>query len=303
MLITASCSAFISTDKKVRHNTGLPNKSTLNSLFGVLKPRAEQMRYWLGAKRSASRNYKRRFKRTPKKSGPPRSLSCKDEFVLTLMKLRLALTNEFMCDLFGISAGTCCSILNTWIKFLSRELSCLVFWPTKEQIESYMPQSLRKKYPQLRCTIDCSETFIDRPRDLKLQSSTWSDYKHHSTLKYLIAIAPDGLISFISNAWGGRTTDSYIVQKSGFLDLIELYNLILADRGFTIREDLLFKNATLEIPPPSAGLQQMSRGSVLKTKQVANARIHVERAINRIKWFKILKSVVPVSLVPLMIFF
>jgi hypothetical protein len=71
-----------------------------------------------------------------------------------------------------------------------------------------------------------------------------------------------------------------------FKGLIEPYDLILADRGFTIREDLLFRNATLEIPPPSAGLQQMSRSNILKTKKIANARIHVERAINRIKRFK-----------------
>lgn len=296
---TVKCSAFIANDKKVRLNTGLPNKAALKSLFGLLKPRASRMRYWFGAKRFSNISYKRKYRRTPRKSGPRRSLSLKDEFVLTLMKLRLALTNDFLCDLFGLSAGTCSSIINTWIKLLSKELACLVFWPSKEQIHQYMPQTLRNKYPSLRCTIDCSETFIERPRDLKLQACTWSDYKHHNTLKYLVAIAPDGLISFISRAWGGRTTDRYIVQKSGFLDLIEPYDLILADRGFTIREDLLFKNAYLEIPPPSAGLQQMARDSVLKTKKVANARIHVERAINRIKWFKFLSSTVPLSMVPL----
>jgi DDE superfamily endonuclease/Helix-turn-helix of DDE superfamily endonuclease len=215
------------------------------------------------------------------------------------MKLRLGLTNQFLANLFAISVGTCSSIVNTWITFLARELKCLVFWPDKNQIRSFMPKSLRLKYPSLRCTIDCSETFIERPRDLKLQASTWSDYKQHNTLKYLVAITPDGMISFVSNAWGGRATDRYIVQNSGFLDLIEPYDLIMADRGFTIREDLIFRNATLEIPPPSAGLQQMSRCNVLKTKKIANARIHVERAINRIKWFKILSSVLPLSLAPL----
>ena len=215
------------------------------------------------------------------------------------MKLRLGLTNDFLANIFGIAAGTCSNIVNTWIKFLARELKCLVFWPPKEQIHAYMPKSLCKQYPNLRCTIDCSETFIDRPRDLKIQAATWSDYKHHNTLKYLVAIAPDGLISFISKAWGGRTTDRYIVQHSGILDLIEPHDLVLADRGFTIREDLLFRQADLEIPPPSSGLQQMSRSSVLKTKKVANARIHVERAINRIKWFKILSNVLPLTLIPL----
>ena len=49
---------------------------------------------------------------------------------------------------------------------------------------------------------------------------------------------------------GRRTTDRYIVQHSGILDIIEPYDLVLADRGFTIREDLLFRHADLEIPPP-----------------------------------------------------
>ena len=82
-----------------------------------------------------------------------------------------------------------------------------------------------------------------------MQAATWSDYKHHNTLKYLVAIAPDGLISFISASWGGRTTDRYIVQQSGFLDRLDPGDLVLADRGFTTQEDLLFRNAKLVIPP------------------------------------------------------
>ena len=36
--------------------------------------------------------------------------------------------------------------------------------------------------------------------------------------------------------------------------------------------------------------------NVKKTKDVANLRIHVERAINRIKIFRILKEVIPVTM-------
>jgi len=240
---------FIASDAKVKHHTGLPNKATFLSLFHLLKPRAERMRYWHGHKRFHSMSIVRRFRRTPKKSGPTRILSCKDEFTLTLMKLRLGLTNGFLSHIFGLSSGCCSSIINTWIKFLAHELKCLVFWPSKEQIRTYRPPSLRRNYPNLRCTLDCSETFIERPRDLKLQAATWSDYKHHNTLKYLVGISPDGLISFISNSWGGRTTDRYIVQHCGILECIEPYDLVMADRGFTIREDLLFRQADLVIPP------------------------------------------------------
>ena len=95
-----------------------------------------------------------------------------------------------------------------------------------------MPASLSEQYPNLRCTLDCSETFIQRPRDLQMQAVTWSDYKHHNTVKYLVAIAPNGHISFISKAWGGvggRTSDRFIVQNSGFLDLVDPTDLIMAD--------------------------------------------------------------------------
>ena len=73
----------------------------------------------------------------------------------------------------------------------------------------------------------------------------------------------------------------------------------MADRGFTIKEDLMVRGATLEIPPPSSGLEQMSKDKVIVTKKIANARIHVERAISRMKVFSILRKTLPITLVPL----
>jgi hypothetical protein len=43
----------------------------------------------------------------------------------------------------------------------------------------------------------------------------------------------------------------------------------------------------------------MTTENFLKTTKIANARIHVEWAINTLKWFKLLTSMVPLSLVPL----
>jgi hypothetical protein len=40
----------------------------------------------------------------------------------------------------------------------------------------------------------------------------------------------------------------------------------------------------------------MTTGECKKTKDVANLRIHVERAINRIKTYRILKTILPVSM-------
>jgi hypothetical protein len=103
----------------------------------------------------------------------------------------------------------------------------------------------------------------------------------------------------VSEAWGGRASDRHIVQKSIFLDTVEPYDLYMADRGFPIADDLLTKYATLVIPPGARGKEQMSGSDVVKTKVVANLRIHVERAIERLKRFRILKGVMPITLVPL----
>uniref|UniRef100_X1Z3P6 DDE Tnp4 domain-containing protein n=1 Tax=Capitella teleta TaxID=283909 RepID=X1Z3P6_CAPTE len=132
-----------------------------------------------------------------------------------------------------------------------------------------------------------------------MQATTWSDYKKENTLKYLVAITPTGLVSFISEAWGGRATDRHITQQSGFLNLIEANDTVMAGRGFPIQENLLYRFAKLEIPPPSSGLEQMSAQNVMKTKRVANVRIPVERAINRLKWFNIMDSTLQLNMLSL----
>ena len=78
------------------------------------------------------------------------------------------------------------------------------------------------------------------------------------------------LISFLSKALGGRASDQHITRNSGFLKLIEPTDLIMAGRGFTVKEDLMMHGATLEIPPPSSGLDHMTRPKVQKTKKIAN---------------------------------
>lgn len=289
---------FVMTDRKVKIYTGLPNKSAFQALLKHVSSKAKKIRYWCGTKKVISSKVSRKFKRTPQKSGPKRKLTTKEELILVLLKLRLAIKNAMLADLFSISISTTSQILNTWIKFLSKELKPLIFWPSKECVQQHLPASL-KNYSNLRCTIDCSEVFIYRPRDLEIQALTWSDYKKHNTVKFLVGIAPNGMITFLSKAWGGRASDQLITRESGFLDLVEPNDLILADRGFTIKEDLMMRKATLEIPPPSSGVEQMTKEKVKLTKKIANARIHVERAIGRMKWFSILQNVLPITLVPL----
>ena len=200
------CGKFLKTDKKTQLHTGLPSKNTFHSLLDYLKPKAGKMKYWLGTKKVTSTKVKRRFAKSPKKFGPRRKLPQEDEFLVVLMKLRHGLTNQLLADMCGIVVSTVSQVFNTWIKLLADELKPLVFWPDKVSVQRNMPRSLQVHYPGLRCTLDCTEVYIERPRHLKLQALTWSDYKKHNTAKFLVGIAPSGMITFLSSVGGGHQT-------------------------------------------------------------------------------------------------
>ena len=70
----------------------------------------------------------------------------------------------------------------------------------------------------------------------------------------------------------------------------------MADRGFQINEELLLRFCSLQAPPGARAKSQMTTDECKKTKDIANLRIHVERAINRINFFQILKEVIPVTM-------
>ena len=73
----------------------------------------------------------------------------------------------------------------------------------------------------------------------------------------------------------------------------------MADRGFQIREDLLHYYCHLSVPPGARLNDQMTTTECRTTNEIANLRIHVERAINRIKTYRILKNVMLITLLPL----
>lgn len=143
--------------------------------------------------------------------------------------------------------------------------------------------------------LDCTEFYIQKPSLPSSQRKTWSSYKQHNTFKALVAITPTGYISFVSQLWSGNVSDRKITMDCGFLDLIQTNDDIMADRGFVIRDALALRGATLNIPPFTKG-GRLSNVAVTKTRRIARARIHVERAIGRLKCFRILDGVIPLSL-------
>ena len=61
---------------------------------------------------------------------------------------------------------------------------------------------------------------MERPSDLLDCAQVWSNYKHHSTMKLLIGITPQGTVSFVSRCAGGRISDKEITEQSGIMDYL-----------------------------------------------------------------------------------
>ena len=99
----------------------------------------------------------------------------------------------------------------------------------------------------------------------------------------MIGITPQGTISFVSKAWGGRTSDKFLTENCGIIDKLLPGDLVLADRGFTIQELLMFKHAQLAIPAFTRGKDQLDPVEVEETRNIANVRIHVERIIGLLR--------------------
>ena len=133
------------------------------------------------------------------------------------------------------------------------------------------------------------------PYSYRSQSVTFSSYKNHNTAKGLLGISPSGYPSFVSSLYVGRISDKKITKDCGILDLLEPGDQIMADRGFDIADDLP-SGVTLNIPAFLDGNDQLTLEEETSTRKIPSARVHVERAISRIKNYRLLHQVIPLSM-------
>lgn len=114
-----------------------------------------------------------------------------------------------------------------------------------------MPEIFRQRlgHDRLVCIIDCFEIYMEHPSRPLANSQCWSSYKHHETLKVLISITPTGCISFVSRAYGGRASDKFVTEDSGFIDKLQPGDVVMADRGFTMSSGIKLATGAILITP------------------------------------------------------
>ena len=117
-------------------------------------------------------------------------------------------------------------------------------------------------------------------------------------MKFLIAVTPNGAVSFLSKCWGGKVPDNNITHQSGFLEKREHGDIILADRDFDIGDDLGVYGARLEIHSYAKGKKQLSLQEVEYLKGLSKVPIHIERITALLKnKFTLLYSTLQITMV------
>ena len=277
---------FQGSDKDISFYTGFQNYATLKLCFSILEPNLGNIIYG---------KYKKC--NDPDNPGRPRKLSKWQEFIMVLMRIRLGLFARDLAHRFDISESTVSTVFRAWVKFLRAELEpvCII-WPSKEQIRHYMPPLFNKLYPDLVSIIDCTEIYMENPSGLDNQSACYSQYKSHNTMKGLIGITPSGVISFVSDLYTGSISDPEIVKKSGYLDNLNKGDWVMADKGFTIQDDLATVGARLVMPSFLQSRHQFCKGETEHNKKVASLRIHVERCMERLKNWHFFDRPIPITL-------
>ena len=190
---------------------------------------------------------------------------------MTMLKLRLNCQLQDLAQRFSVSLSTVSRIILKWLKALYARLKKRIIWPDREALKKTMPVCFQAAFgSKVAVIIDCFEIFIDQPSNLQARAYTWSTYKHHNTAKVLIGITPQGVVSFISKAWGGRASDKYITEHCKVLDHLIPGDVILADRGFNIAESVGVMQAQLHIPAFTKNRSQLSALEIEQTRTVAN---------------------------------
>ena len=263
-------------------------------LYEFLNPgeKNENIKYYV------SGDTKDRYSYSRTKPGPTPKHDSRTQLLMFLIWLRTGITLHFVGWLFDLTKSTVSHHIITWSNFLYFSLGSIPIWPSRLMVNETMPETFRNTYPTTRCIIDATELFCQRPSSLTIQSALYSSYKHHVTYKGLVGIAPSGAITFVSQLYDGSISDKELVVRCGILkkELWDEGDSMMADRGFTIEDDLKPLKVGLNIPAFLGGREQLTEDEVKESQGIAAVRIHVERAIQRIKKFRQIRNEIPLTL-------
>ena len=184
------------------------------------------MQYYRGVDSHKSKRYQVNDKHA--KPGRKRALNCENELLMVLARLKQGLSLEDLAFRFKVSVSSVSGIISTWVPFLGRELTSLIYWPRKDELHLFYPEAF-KQFPHVSSIIDCTEIFLERPSMADTQALTYSTYKSHNTAKYLVRLSTNWLYNEHKHNLKHKVLSSccnIIIVRHGYYQKMIHYHLI-----------------------------------------------------------------------------
>jgi len=140
----------------------------------------------------------------------------------------------------------------------------------------FAPSGFKRRYTTTRVIIDGTECPIQKPSLPIAQQSTYSTYKNRNAAKVLIGVTSGVQVSYISDAYGGSTSDRQIVERSSLKRDCDTGDFIMADKEFDVQDIFAHYVVTVNVPTFFKN-NQMSHDTVMRDRKIASKRVHVER--------------------------
>ncbi|XP_070831341.1 uncharacterized protein [Chaetodon trifascialis] len=255
--------------EKVKFYTGLPNYFVLETVMWLLAPHMDGMK-----------NVK---------------LSKFQQLLLTLMRLRLDLRNQDLAYRFGVKVGTVTRTVHQMVSIMSSTLvPTAVFWPSRAELRKNLPAALRTSHPDCAVIVDCFTVPFEEPvsrgnqqqQQQRVVPSCQGAGTSYNVLKYLIGVAPQGVVTFVSRGVLGNVSDKSLAEGCGLLCKLLPGDVVLASRDLDIADSVAARGALFKI----AGSYQRevygsSEGALPAdtSSETASVQRHVDRVISMVK--------------------
>lgn len=214
-------------------------------------------------------------------------LSSQNQFLLMLVKLRRYYPHFELARMFQVSDFTVQNIFVTWVNFCYFQWKEVDWWPNRDLVSHHCPTDFKRKFPTTRVIVDGTEVRVKRPSNPKAQSTSFSSYKHGNTMKVLVGVTPGGLTSFVSEAYGGSSSDRQLVERTTLTTLCDPKDSIMADKGFNVQDIFAVRDVQINIPAFFKKNNKLSPETRQKDRKIASKRVHVERVIGMAKVYTI----------------
>lgn len=209
--------------------------------------------------------------------GRSRTLSVKQEILLTLVYLNQYITFQMLGIQFGVSESTANDIFHEWVENLSELLppSLLEQFKKKDSEKEWIEEVLT----ETELIVDSYQQAIYRPSNRQEESKYYSKYKAGHTRKNQVIVTPNGreIVDAVMG-YPGPTNDLTLwrSRQPEFLDT----QPFLGDTAY-------IGEPTISTPQKKPRLGKLSPEQKEENRQKSKKRIRVEHLIRVVKIFRI----------------